>query len=189
MRGFSLYGVRCRRRSNCSSLKLRQRCGRRGDAEARDHARHEVGVFPPCQAACRGAGAETLQAAAERDDSAGQFRPLRMSRPNATAEAHRHDRITERAADRRGLGLRRARRQVRPSVRPPEPRPAAAEQAPGGSRAKGRANGRAPPACARMPPDRADLRRRGRLRPEWGVGCALAPLLRRGGGASQALFS
>ena len=47
-----------------------------------------------------------------------------MPRPDAAAAAHPGDRAAERAADRRGLGLRGARRQVRPVV--PEWQPGAA---------------------------------------------------------------
>ena len=72
-----------------------------------------------------------FSAAAERDDSAGQFRPVLMPRPDAIAVAHPGDHVTEMAADRRGLGLRRARRKVRPPVRPHGRQPAGTAQASG----------------------------------------------------------
>jgi hypothetical protein len=48
MCGFGLHGVRRRRRSIRSSLKLRQRRG-----QASDHTRHDVGVFPHCSGHAR----------------------------------------------------------------------------------------------------------------------------------------
>ena len=114
-----------------NSLKLQQRCACRGRcAEASARARYDAGVFPPLQPARRGAGAEPRQAAAKRHDGAGQLRPFRMPGSDAVAAAHPGDRGAELAADRRGLGLRRARRQVR-SVLMPRPQPAGAKQANG----------------------------------------------------------
>ena len=82
------------------------------------------------QPAGREPSAEPRQAAAKRHDGAGQFRPLRMPGSDAVAAAHPGDRGAELAADRRGLGLRRARRQVR-AVLMPRPQPAGAKQANG----------------------------------------------------------
>jgi hypothetical protein len=119
MGSFGRHGMRRRRQRVRCGLLLQQRrgwCG--GRAEARNITRHDVWVFPPLQAECRGAGSEPLHAAAECHDGAGQFRPRRMPRADAVAAAHPGDRATERSADRCGLGLRRARREIRPMIRP-----------------------------------------------------------------------
>jgi hypothetical protein len=159
MCGLGLHDARRRRRSIRNSLRLQQRCGRRGGhAEARDHAWHDVGVFPPLQPQGRGAGTESLQVAAKRHDGAGQLRPVLMPRSDAAATAHPGDRVAERATDRGSLGLRRARRQVRPSVRPPEPRPAGTKEANGVPRLQEEADQKGEPT------DQSLRRVRGRIR-------------------------
>ncbi len=101
MRGCALYGVRRRRQSIRNSQRLQQRSGRRGGrAETSNHARHDVGIFPPLQAAWWGAGAEALQAAAKRHDGAGQFWPVRMPRPDAVLRGGR-------AGQASGIGVNR----------------------------------------------------------------------------------
>ena len=83
-----------------------------------DHAGHDGRVLPPLQAARRKAGAEPLHAAAEGHDGARQLRPVLVSRPDASAEAHPGDGVAEWAADRSGERLRRAKGQVGPVVPP-----------------------------------------------------------------------
>jgi hypothetical protein len=129
MRSFGVHGVRLWRRNVRLSLKLPHRDGRRGGrAEPTTiHARNNARVLPPFQPARPKARTEPLKAATERHDRARHLRPVRMPRPNAVAKAQPSDRVTEPAANRCEVGLRRARRQVRPVV-VPCPQPAAANQ-------------------------------------------------------------
>ncbi len=133
MRGCDRHGVRHRRRRVRSSLLRQQRCHCRSCGSRHDltgHAGHDVGIIPPLQPAGREARAESLHTAAKRHDGTGQLRPVGMPRPDAAAAAHPGDGVAERAADQRGLFLRRARRKVRPVV-PPRRQPAGAKQANG----------------------------------------------------------
>ena len=132
MPSVSLHVVQCRRQRICRGLPRQLLCGcscRRGGAEARrDHARYDTGVLPPVQPARRQAGAEPLQAAAERHDVARQVRPVLMPRPDAVAHAAPADRVPEVAAHRGEVFLRRTRRQVRPSLEPPRRSPPGTKQ-------------------------------------------------------------
>ena len=83
------------------------------------HPRHDVGIFPPLQPGRR----ESRRGTPSRCRQTPRWRGTAPASPDAPARCRgggtsRRSSVAERAADRRGLGLRRARRQVRPVVPP-----------------------------------------------------------------------
>jgi hypothetical protein len=89
-----------------------ERCGGLAGRHVADDTGNELRVLPPLQAGGRGAEIDAVQAAAERDDGAGQRGPVGVARADAAAEAHPGDGGAERAANGGGFLLGRAGREI-----------------------------------------------------------------------------